>query len=60
MVTRPGIYDVGTLRVERGEGMFSGYAVGRSNETTPERRAVLARAVAGTEWERLLAADPEK
>jgi hypothetical protein len=56
LVTRPGVYDLGTLRVQRANGVFSGYGFERTNETTPERRAVLERAIAGTAWQRLLAA----
>jgi hypothetical protein len=55
MVTRPGVYDIGTIRVERGEGLSRTYAMERSAESTPERREVFARALAGTRWERLAA-----
>ena len=54
LVTRPGIYDMGTIRVARGEGSFREYGVERIKQTTPERQAILARALAGTGWERLL------
>jgi hypothetical protein len=60
VVTRPGVYDLGTLHVQRGESLLSGYVIERSAESPPARREVLERAVAGTRWQRMLAVDPEK
>jgi len=58
LVTRPGIYDIGTIRV--GNPEVTGinertYAMERTTENTPERRAVFERAIAGTRWEKLSA-----
>ena len=57
LVTRPGVYDLGTLRVARGEnGTYGEYAVERIADQQPTRQEILRRAIAGTPWERLIAA----
>jgi hypothetical protein len=53
VVTRPGIYDIGTLRVAMGQSSGFGertYAVERTMAPNPERQAVLQNAIAGTRW----------
>ena len=52
VVTRPGIYDIGTLRVAMGHssGFERSYDVARSMDPNPERQAVLQKAIAGTRW----------
>ena len=52
VVTRPGIYDIGTLRVALGQsrGFERTYDVARSLASNPERQAVLQKAIAGTRW----------
>jgi hypothetical protein len=60
LVTRPGIYDLGSIRVTRSEGWknYNKYDVERVLDNSPERQAVLRQAIAGTTWERLAAAPP--
>jgi hypothetical protein len=61
LVTRPGIYDLGSIRVTRHQGGwkdYNKYDVERVPDDSPERRAVLRQAIAGTTWERLAAAPP--
>ena len=55
LVTRPGIYDLGTLHVER-PGVLGRFGLRRTTDLTPARRAILEAAVAGTAWEQLLPA----
>jgi hypothetical protein len=52
IVTRPGIYDIGTLRVALGQisGFERTYDVARSLVSNPERQAVLQNAISGTRW----------
>ena len=56
LVTRPGVYDIGTIRVARDDAGYNTYAMERIAATTPARQAVLQQAVAGTRWERLTVA----
>ncbi len=55
IVTRPGIYDIGTLRVAFGAVGFleRSYNFERITAPNPERQAVLARAIADTRWARV-------
>jgi hypothetical protein len=58
LVTRPGIYDIGSIRVARSGGgwrNYNKYDVERVSDNSPERQAVLRQAIAGTTWERLAA-----
>lgn len=57
LVTRPGIYDLGSIRVTRGEGWrnYNKYDVERVADNSPERQAVLRQAIAGTTWARFTA-----
>jgi hypothetical protein len=52
VVTRPGIYDIGTLRVAMGQrGTFQAeYGIERITDPNPQRQAVLRTAIAGTGW----------
>jgi hypothetical protein len=50
VVTRPGIYDLGTLRVALGPRFTSGYTIERITDPNPERQAVLRTAITGTRW----------
>ena len=52
VVTRPGIYDIGTLRVALGQtGMFERtYSIERISAPSAERQAVLRTAIADTRW----------
>ena len=52
VVTRPGIYDIGTLRIALGQtGMFErNYNIERVTTPSPERQAVLQKAIADTYW----------
>jgi hypothetical protein len=54
IVTRPGIYDLGVLRVTRGNA-FNSHAIERVPDANPARQAIFARAIAGTAWQRLAA-----
>jgi len=61
LVTRPGIYDLGSIRVTRSGGSwknYNKYDVERVADDSSERRAVLRAAIAGTTWERLASASP--
>lgn len=63
LVTRPGIYDLGSIRVTRSGGgwkNYNKYDVERVADDSPERRAVLRAAIAGTTWERLASASPRQ
>ncbi len=52
VVTRPGIYDIGTLRVALGQtSMFERtYSIERISAPSAERQAVLRKAIADTRW----------
>jgi hypothetical protein len=52
VVTRPGIYDIGTLRVALGQSsMFErSYNIEHITAPSPERWGVLQRAIADTRW----------
>jgi hypothetical protein len=52
VVTRPGIYDIGTLRVALGQSSMLGrtYSIERITAPSPERWAVLQKAIADTRW----------
>jgi hypothetical protein len=56
VVTRPGVYDLGTIRVVRGDGAEAGYGMERLNDNRGARRVVFARALAGTKWQALVSA----
>jgi hypothetical protein len=53
VITRPGVYDLGTLHVKHAAADFRNYSIERIPDSTVERQAVLSRALAGTRWERL-------
>jgi hypothetical protein len=53
IVTRPGVYDIGTIRVEHEGTLGNSYSMERAADASPERHDVFARAVAGTRWEQL-------
>lgn len=50
IITRPGIYDIGTLRVALGPHFTSGYTIERIADPSPQRQAVLRTAITGTRW----------
>jgi hypothetical protein len=52
VVTRPGIYDLGALRIERIPRTFQ-FLIQRAEHPAPERQQVLERAIQGTSWQRL-------
>jgi len=55
-ITRPGVYDLGTLRLEK-PGWLSKYRiVAQGDAGSAERSQALWNAVQGTSWERLVAA----
>jgi hypothetical protein len=56
VITRPGVYDMGTIRVEKGEGWGNNYNLERVAESSPERQQIFARALAGTRWEQMVSA----
>ncbi len=51
VVTRPGIYDIGTLRIERIPRTYE-FTIRRVEQPAPERQQVLRRAIQGTSWDR--------
>lgn len=53
VVARPGLYDLGVVRVEAGAFSVNG-TMSFGGEGSPERREILRRAIAGTGWERFL------
>ncbi|HEX8108011.1 MAG TPA: hypothetical protein VF516_09805 [Kofleriaceae bacterium] len=54
-VTRPGVYDLGTLRLDR-SGLFGKYSLAAQGDAgSAERSQQLWDAVKGTSWERLVA-----
>jgi hypothetical protein len=55
LVTRPGVYDIGTIRVVHSDTLANTYDMERVTDSPPERRMVLARAIGGTRWESLSA-----
>jgi len=56
LVTRPGIYDLGSIRVaHESGGQYDSYAMERTADNSPERMAVLRNAIAGTAWEHVFA-----
>lgn len=55
LVTRPGIYDIGLIRVSPASRFGNTYDMELVSDRSPERRAVLAKAIAGTTWERIAA-----
>ena len=53
-ITRPGVYDLGTLRLEK-EGWLSKYSLAAQGDAgSAERSHLLWSAVKGTSWERLV------
>jgi hypothetical protein len=53
-VTRPGVYDLGTLRLDK-PGWLSNYRLTANGDAgSPERSQLLWSAVKGTSWERLV------
>ncbi|HEX2686625.1 MAG TPA: hypothetical protein VHN14_08405 [Kofleriaceae bacterium] len=57
-ITRPGVYDLGTLRLDK-PGLFGKYSLAVQGDAgSAERSRQLWDAVKGTPWERLVAAPP--
>jgi hypothetical protein len=57
-ITRPGVYDLGTLRLEK-SGWFGKYSLAAQGDAgSAERSRQLWDAVKGTSWERLVASPP--
>ncbi len=52
-VARPGLYDLGALRLDAGVWSVNG-TMSHAGEGPPERRELLRKAVAGTGWARFL------
>jgi len=59
-ITRPGIYDLGTLRVTAQSLMQSATLVSMGDAFSPERVALLRDAVRGTSWEKVMNQPPKK
>ncbi len=57
-ITRPGIYDLGTLRVTAQSLMQSAMLVSMGDAFSPERVALLKDAVRGTSWEKVMNQQP--
>ena len=49
VVTRPGVYDFGTLRVRRAQEGLK-FTAEQVHQSTPERDRILQEAIAGTSW----------
>jgi hypothetical protein len=61
LITRPGVYDIGTIQVTPGESQ--GYNVVHSMERIPRQpgqQQVLARAIEGTKWAHIAAGATNK
>jgi hypothetical protein len=56
-VTRPGIYDIGSLRIERVPRTFR-FLISRVDRPDPQRQALLERALEGTSWAQLSRKSP--
>jgi hypothetical protein len=54
-VTRPGLYDLGTLRISSPRGLWGPYVISREDKEDPKvRAALIQQVVKGTAWERFL------
>ncbi|HYO67483.1 MAG TPA: hypothetical protein VEU33_15515 [Archangium sp.] len=54
-VTRPGLYDLGTLRISSPRGLLGPYVISRVEGDDPQvRAALIQQVVKGTPWERFL------
>jgi hypothetical protein len=52
-ITRPAVYDVGTLRINAPEGWFESHKLeAKGDSYSPERLKRLRAAIQGTEWEK--------
>jgi hypothetical protein len=58
-ITRPGIYDLGTLKVMSGSWTTPASIVAEGDAFSEQRLEILGRAVRGTSWEKLLESAPE-
>ena len=58
-ITRPGIYDLGTLKVVSGSWTTPSTIVADDDAFSPERLEILGQAVRGTSWEKLLERAPD-
>jgi hypothetical protein len=58
-ITRPGIYDLGTLKVVNGSWTTTSTIVAEDDAFSPERLEILGAAVRGTSWEKLLESAPD-
>lgn len=56
VVTRPGVYDLGVIRVESASMLGNTYSMDRIADGGFERQQVFAKAIAGTPWEKMAAA----
>jgi hypothetical protein len=59
-ITRPGIYDLGTLKVMSGSWTTPASLAAEGDAFSEQRLQILARAVRGTSWERLLEDAPAR
>jgi hypothetical protein len=53
IVTRPGVYDIGTVRIQHEGTLGNTYSMERGPDASPDRHEVFMRAIAGTRWEKL-------
>jgi hypothetical protein len=58
-ITRPGIYDLGTLTVVSGSWTTPSTIVAEGDAFSDKRLEILAHAVRGTSWEKLLESAPD-
>jgi hypothetical protein len=58
-ITRPGIYDLGTLKVMSGSWTTPSTIVAEGDAFSEQRLEILGRAVRGTSWEKLLESAPD-
>ena len=58
-ITRPGIYDLGTLKVVDGSWTTPSKIIAEGDAFSEERLQILAAAVRGTSWEKLLEGAPD-
>jgi hypothetical protein len=56
LVTRPGVFDIGTIRVTRNSMTSNSYEMERVANNSPARQAILQNAIAGTRWQHLTVA----
>jgi hypothetical protein len=60
-ITRPGVYDLGKLEIVSPESWLGAYSIRAAGDAgSPERRKLLAGAIAGTSWERFYKAQEQR